>query len=359
MTKERYGRFPVSKSMNPFTCGLTGKTYTYAEATRRTDRIARALGRRMGWNPREGTAWDKVVAVFSANTIDYLSVLQAVHRLDGIATPANAASSVPELAHQLTAAGAKALVTCVPLLDTALAAAEAAGIARDRVFVMWMPGPTQQQPAGGSSSRSPPLATVDDLVDEGGRLPELERAVWPKGQGARQPAFLCFSSGTSGLPKAVMISHHNVIANVMQFTAHNSVVADKNGLGPQATLGLLPFSHIYGLVVIAHGGTYRGDGIITLPKFELGSFLEAIQRFRISQLYLVGVLCTRLSVKGAPLPYLILLPTPTDYLILFFLRAGPANHYSDHQKRRQVQQVRPELCALRLLWRRAPRRANG
>ncbi|KAL8387182.1 hypothetical protein RB595_010098 [Gaeumannomyces hyphopodioides] len=279
MTNEQYGRAPVSESMNPFTCGLTGKTYSNAEASRRTDHIARALGRRLGWRPREGTAWDKVVAVFSANAVDYRSVLHAVHRLDGIATPANAAYSVPELAHQLTASGAKALVTCAPLLDTALAAAQAAGIARDHVFVMWVPGaPAQQQE----------LATVDDLADEGGRLPELERVVWPKGQGARQPAFLCFSSGTSGLPKAVMISHRNVIANVMQFTAHDSVAAKKRGrLDPQATLGLLPFSHIYALVIIVHSGTYRGDGIITLPKFELGSFLEAIQRFRISQLYVV------------------------------------------------------------------------
>ena len=46
-------------------------------------------------------------------------------------------------------------------------------------------------------------------------------------------------------------------------------------------------SHIYGLVVVAHGHVYRGDGVIVLPKFEFATFLESIQRFKINSLYLV------------------------------------------------------------------------
>lgn len=52
-------------------------------------------------------------------------------------------------------------------------------------------------------------------------------------------------------------------------------------------MGLLPMSHIYGLVVVAHGHVYRGDGVIVLPKFEFATFLESIQRFKINSLYLV------------------------------------------------------------------------
>lgn len=55
-----------------------------------------------------------------------------------------------------------------------------------------------------------------------------------------------------------------------------------------AILGLLPQSHIYGLVVICHDGVYRGDSIIVLPKFELVTLLESIQRFKINALILVG-----------------------------------------------------------------------
>lgn len=85
-----------------------------------------------------------------------------------------------------------------------------------------------------------------------------------------------------------MISHRNVISNTMQYAAHESVGRKKFGVDTQAVLGLLPFSHIYGLVVIAHGCPYRGDAVIVLPKFEMPSFLGAIERFKINHLLLVS-----------------------------------------------------------------------
>lgn len=56
----------------------------------------------------------------------------------------------------------------------------------------------------------------------------------------------------------------------------------------ETTLGLLPQSHIYSLVLVCHCAGYRGDRVINLPKFEINSYLRAIQRFRIGSLMLVG-----------------------------------------------------------------------
>ena len=90
-----------------------------------------------------------------------------------------------------------------------------------------------------------------------------------------------------------MISHRNVIANVLQITAFEKPYRDsKKDIGLQSdytevALGLLPQSHIYALVVICHATTYRGDQVINLPKFEINSYLNAIQRFKINTLYLV------------------------------------------------------------------------
>lgn len=78
------------------------------------------------------------------------------------------------------------------------------------------------------------------------------------------------------------------IANTMQYMAHDSYGRNKNGVETQVALGLLPFSHIYGLVVIAHGSFYRGDEVIVLPKFEMPTFLSAIDKFRINQMFLVS-----------------------------------------------------------------------
>lgn len=69
MTDEKTGRHPLAKSRNPLTCGLSGKTYTVTEQVKRTDHLSRALAKRMGWAPNEGTAWDKVAGVFSLNTV--------------------------------------------------------------------------------------------------------------------------------------------------------------------------------------------------------------------------------------------------------------------------------------------------
>jgi long-subunit acyl-CoA synthetase (AMP-forming) len=122
-----------------------------------------------------------------------MTITYAVHRLNGILTPANAAYSAPELEYQLKSAGAKALFTCIPLLETSLQAAKAVGIPNKHVYILEMP----KEMAGG---KSVPFRTVDDLIIDGRKLEKLESLKWTKGQGARQTAFLCYSSGTSGLP---------------------------------------------------------------------------------------------------------------------------------------------------------------
>jgi ribosome assembly protein SQT1 len=92
-----------------------------------------------------------------------------------------------------------------------------------------------------------------------------------------------------------MISHRNVIANTLQISTYDKPFRDTKiepGTVSDYTeniLGLLPMSHIYGLVVICHASVYRGDGVIVLPKFEFQTFLSAIQNFKINFLYLVSL----------------------------------------------------------------------
>ena len=90
-----------------------------------------------------------------------------------------------------------------------------------------------------------------------------------------------------------MISHLNVISNVMQIAAFEKPQRDSNRKPgdkhdyTEVALGLLPQSHIYSLVVICHATTFRGDQVISLPKFEMPTFLNAIQKFQINTLFLV------------------------------------------------------------------------
>ncbi|KAF5625041.1 phenylacetyl ligase [Fusarium sp. NRRL 52700] len=284
MTSETYGRLPIAKSRNPFTCGITGRTYSVSEVHERADLVARALAKRLEFSPNEGVEWDKVVCIFSVNTIDNFAVTQAVHRLNGIVTPASAAHSASDLEHQLRSSGVKALFTCASRLDIAVKAAEAVGIPQDRIFILATPD---------NGSRLP-FTTFDDLVKEGADLPKLKPLKWVKGQGTRQVAFLCYSSGTSGLPKAVMISHRNIIANVLQLTTYESVSRKKDGIETQACLGALPFSHIYGLLIISFASTFRGDEIVVLPEFDLEKALIAVQTYKIAHMFVVPPIIIRI-----------------------------------------------------------------
>jgi acyl-CoA synthetase (AMP-forming)/AMP-acid ligase II len=91
-----------------------------------------------------------------------------------------------------------------------------------------------------------------------------------------------------------MISHYNVIACTVMIHAYESVTRQQDGIDTQVALGLLPFSHIYGLVVIAHIAQYRGDEIIVLQRFQLDQLLACIQKFRIEQLSVVPPIIVQL-----------------------------------------------------------------
>ncbi|KIX92000.1 uncharacterized protein Z520_12271 [Fonsecaea multimorphosa CBS 102226] len=279
MLDEQYGRRPFAESWDPYTCGLSGRSISARQQRENVKRLARALAKEFGWKVNGGTEYDKVVGVFALNTVDIMSLTWAIHRINGVSSPANAAYSAEELRHQLTDSGAKVLFTVMPLLQTALEAAVKAGIPRNRVYICEM-------------ANDPPIPegfkTVGQLIKEGESLPDLEPIRWNKGQGARQTAFLCYSGGTSGLPKGVMLSHHGVITNTVQLSIYDQSARDAIAPGyHDVVLGLLPFSHIYALILICHASTYRGDQVIVLPKFDLQQYLTSIERFKINGLYVV------------------------------------------------------------------------
>lgn len=216
--------------------------------------------------------------------IDTNTVSWAIQKLGGVSTPANAAYAAYELEHQLKDSGASAIFTCAVQLEVTLTVTRKLGLPDSKVFLIDVP------PAlTGGKGNPKGFKTVDDLINQGKSAPSLEPLKWSKGQGARQCGFLCYSSGTSGLPKGVMISHRNVIANTLQVSTFDSYARNKKH-GPgfsETVLGLLPFSHIYGLIVISHVSLCSGDAVIVLPRFEMQSFLTAIQTYKMTKLYLV------------------------------------------------------------------------
>lgn len=134
-----------------------------------------------------------------------------------------------------------------------------------------------------------------------------------------------------------MISHRNVISNVLQISAFDSVSRQQLGIKTQACLGVLPFSHIYGLLIISYASTFRGDGVIVMPEFDFKAVLAAVQKYKIALLFVVSL-------------------HHNSYRITLDLTIKGATHYhSDYPKRGSMCQVRPKLRKICLYRRRTIR----
>ena len=85
---------------------------------------------------------------------------------------------------------------------------------------------------------------------------------------------LPYSSGTTGLPKGVMLTHANLVANIVQIQDGFPISED------DVLIGCLPFFHIYGQTVIMNQGLRNGATIVTMPRFDLEQFLGLIEEHR-------------------------------------------------------------------------------
>jgi len=106
------------------------------------------------------------------------------------------------------------------------------------------------------------------------------------------PNDLCalpYSSGTTGLPKGVMLSHRNIVANILQIYDHDKTSSDNS------FVGLLPFYHIYGMTVVLFYGMYLRIPTYVMDHFELPRFLNLITKKKITDLHLVPPVCVALA----------------------------------------------------------------
>ncbi|KAH8172096.1 AMP-binding enzyme domain-containing protein [Sarocladium implicatum] len=276
---EEYGGVQKSKALNPFTDALTGRTFTRDEYHDRYQSLARALAAELGVEVNGEAELEKVIGIYSYNSIDTMAAAFATHRIGGVACQIGHQFNVPELVRQLNRVECKALFTCAPLAHIAIEAAAVHGLPRERIYIM----DTSDKILDGKVVPSD-LKTVDQLIAESANYPELEPLRMEKGEGATRVAYLCSSSGTSGMPKSVMISHSNVIANIQAMSAFES---GHKGPNPDVGLGVLPLSHIYGLCCVGHQGLYRGDNVVLLPSFDLIDVLQTIQNYKIYRTWFV------------------------------------------------------------------------
>ncbi len=231
--------------------GLSGRSISYLELRALIAKMAAGLHLR-------GFKKGDVFATFMPNVPEYAVVFLGVASAGGINTTVNSLYSTADLVHQFKDSNAKFLLTIPEFLDRALPAAEECGI--EEVFVL------------GEADATTPFS---ELLDNDGIAPPVE--IDPK----KDLVALPYSSGTTGLSKGVMLTHENLIANMVLSCQPNPV--DET----DSMIGVLPFFHIYGMVLILNLAVYRGATLVTMPRFELEKFLQIVQDYKISCLNLV------------------------------------------------------------------------
>ncbi|CAG9986790.1 unnamed protein product [Clonostachys byssicola] len=276
----------------PFIDSLDGSGYSIEETRKRIEWLATGMASYLGITDTSGDVWDRVVSVFTVNNIHTPVLAWAVHRLNGVVAPANVAFRASELGYQLKDCKARCIFTDVSHLDLALEAATTAGISSSNIFLVSIPADN-----GGPATNIGSFSNLEDLVAIGRRVPPLPYMKWEKGRAGKQAAYLCYSSGTSGPPKGVMISHRNIIANIMQMNLYELPL--RNGRQPEVILGILPQSHIYSIILTTHCSVFRGDTVVVVAKFELMSLVKAIRKFKMTMLYVVPPILIALIKQGA------------------------------------------------------------
>lgn len=248
--------------------GLDGTTLSYEQVDRFHRRVAAGL-------VEAGVRKGDVLALHSPNTVAFPTAFYAATRAGASVTTVHPLATVEEFAKQIEDSGARWIVSVSPLLDTARQAAELAGGVRE-IFVC---------------DSAPGHRSLIDMLGSTGPDPEIE--IDP----AEDVAVLPYSSGTTGTPKGVMLTHRSVATNLEQL---RPLVPMDSG---ERILAVLPFFHIYGLTALMNAPLRQGATVVVLPRFELDTFLAAIQDHRITGLFVAPPIVLALAKHPAVARY--------------------------------------------------------
>lgn len=229
--------------------GTSGKSYTFEQLRSRIHSFAGGL-------QANGIEPGDVVALIAPNSPDYAVVFHAIAVCGGTVTTINPAYGAEEITQQLKDSGAVLVIADSACLAVATEASK--GSSSRELITM--------QPHDG-------LRSIDQLMGE-----EIEQISVDV---RKHPVVMPYSSGTTGLPKGVMLSHYNLVANIVQI--NTALQHEEEEVG----LAVLPFFHIYGMQAVMGSLLAAGFPIVTVPRFDMEQTLQLIQKYRVTQYFAV------------------------------------------------------------------------
>jgi long-chain acyl-CoA synthetase len=202
------------------------------------------------------------VGLYMTNRPEYLISLYGIARLGAVFTPMNPTYKEGEITHQLSDAGAVALVVQASLYPLVKSVRQQIRSLKEIVVV-------------GQHAEDGVHLFRDLMRQASPKHPPQMPLSW-----AEDLVALPYSSGTTGLPKGVMLTHQNLVSNNIQFISSGRIT-DRDTL-----LVFLPLYHIYGVMLVA-GGLYAGATLVIMEAFDLEQSLTLSQQYAVTLYYAV------------------------------------------------------------------------
>jgi long-chain acyl-CoA synthetase len=279
-----------------------GRKITFAELDRLVDRCAAGL-QQLG--VRRGTP----VSLHLPNCPQFVVAYYGTLRAGGVVVPHNPLYTEAEVARQLQDSGAEVAIT-LSLFYPRVAAAGRQARVREVVFtgIHEFMGPVARLLYPLKARREGQW--VDVRPQPGVRpLSELLRPGTPQPTSGtpQDPAAYLYTGGTTGVPKAAVLTHRNLVANLLQAASWDPQLRP----GHEVALAVLPFFHSYGMTSVLNFSMWMGATVVLVPRFEPKLVLDAVRRHRPTLFH------------GVPTMYIALLNTPDLQRVSFrSVRAG-------------------------------------
>jgi 4-coumarate--CoA ligase len=266
-------------------CGMTGRSYSFA--------MAHGLSRKFGSALlRMGAKRGDVIGLVLPNIPEFPIVFMGTVGVNMTVTTMNPTYRPEEIARQMENSGARFIVTIGMFVENIKQSCDIyTGV--EKIIVIGDPATVPEDCT----------SFLDLVMNEDGSLYGQDKSC----NAMEDVAALPYSSGTTGPPKGVCLSHYNLIANLCQ-SAHPDCLPlrpfKETGV-QESTLAVLPFFHIYAMELVMLFNLRSGAKSITLPKFEPESYIKALDTYKPTFLNLVPPLVSFLATNPAVKPSLL------------------------------------------------------
>ncbi|KAG1467575.1 hypothetical protein G6F56_004339 [Rhizopus delemar] len=211
-----------------------------------------------GWKENVGLKKGDTVAIFAPNQHDHAILYLSLLATESVITPGNPAYTESEFEHQIASSKSTFLVTVPALLPVLLKIWDKLGHSRNHVFLFGDQTVNGCRPFNDIKGTRPIELQIRDRSED--------------------VAFICYSSGTTGLAKGVMLTHKNFISQTIFFLAlTESLLVERT-----CVLGFLPFFHIYGLNTLVLTAFYMANPVVVMTRFDLELMCRSIEKYKIT-----------------------------------------------------------------------------